>query len=161
MSSARALLARWFPGEARQRGSVAVEVAVLAPAFIGLIVLAAIVGRTAVARNAVDLAAHDAARAASISRTIGEAHANANAAVEEALSGHHVACNEPAVPDFTVNGTDTLQEAFSTDVGDPATITVTVRCTISFIDLGWPGAPPSRLIEATFHSPLDTYRSRS
>ena len=51
-----------------ERGSVSIEVAVLAPAFIALMVLAGVVGRTAVAAEAIDAAAHDAARAASISR---------------------------------------------------------------------------------------------
>ena len=54
-----------------ERGSVSIEVAVLAPAFIALMVLAGVAGRSAVAAEAIDAAAHDAARAASISRSAG------------------------------------------------------------------------------------------
>ena len=64
--TAHGTVERW--GRTVSRGSVSIEVAVLAPAFIALMVLAGVAGRTAVADEAVESAAHDAARAASISR---------------------------------------------------------------------------------------------
>ena len=68
-----------------ERGSVSIEVAVLAPAFIALMVLAGVVGRTAVAAEAIDAAAHDAARAASISRDSGTARPEALDAARQQL----------------------------------------------------------------------------
>ncbi len=48
---------------AMSRGSVSIEVAVLAPAFVAMMVLGGVAGRTAVASAALEAAAHDAARA--------------------------------------------------------------------------------------------------
>ncbi|GAB7048037.1 TadE/TadG family type IV pilus assembly protein [Catenuloplanes indicus] len=141
------------------RGSVSVEVAILTPAFIALIVTAFVVGRTATAANAVDLAAHDAARAASISRNVTDADAAARAAVQAALAQQGLTCVNSNVIDY---GTpNSLTRAFGTPVGQPASVVVTVTCVISFADLGFPGVPGNRTQQARYESVLDTYRSRS
>lgn len=67
------------------RGSVSIEVAVLAPAFVALMVLAGVAGRTAVASEALEAAAHDAARAASISRDAATARQEARDAARRQL----------------------------------------------------------------------------
>src|SRR5690606_9319191 len=87
-----------------QRGSVSVEMAILAPAFLLLIVLGIVHGRVAIAANAIDVAAHDAARAASISRTAAAAEANARAAAGEALQRQGLACVEAPRIDPDVSG---------------------------------------------------------
>ncbi|MDP9799763.1 Flp pilus assembly protein TadG [Catenuloplanes nepalensis] len=141
------------------RGSVSVEVAILAPAFIALIVTAFVVGRTATAANAVDLAAHDAARAASIARNVTDADAAARAAAQDALAQQGLTCVNANFIDY--GAPNSLTRAFATPVGQPASVVVTVTCVISFADLGFPGVPGNRMRQARYESVLDTYRSRS
>ncbi|SCL44106.1 TadE-like protein [Micromonospora eburnea] len=150
----------------RERGSVSIEVAVLAPAFIGLMVLAGVAGRTAVAAEAVESAAHDAARAASIARDARAGRAAATDAAQRQLDWSGLNCVAPPALTFrgSVRGTaTTFAKAYGSAPGVPATVTVTVTCTVSFADLrapGLPGVPGSRRISASFTSPLDSYRSR-
>ncbi|QLQ38774.1 TadE/TadG family type IV pilus assembly protein [Micromonospora robiginosa] len=151
---------------ARDRGSVSIEVAVLAPAFIALMVLAGVAGRTAVADEAVESAAHDAARAASIARTAREGEQAAEKAARDQLSWSGLRCTAPPSLDLSgsVGGNPaTFAAAYRSDPGVPATVTVTVTCTVSFDDLrapGLPGVPGGKTVSARFTSPLDTYRSR-
>jgi Flp pilus assembly protein TadG len=146
---------------------VAVEVAVLAPAFIALMVLAGVAGRTALAEEAVQSAAHDAARAASISRDADSARAAAQAAAVGQLDWQRANCVGPPALAFTgsVGGAPvTFERAYAAGPGQPAAVTVRVTCTVSFADIYLsllPGMPDSRVVSATFTSPLDRYRSRS
>ncbi|MGC4807942.1 TadE/TadG family type IV pilus assembly protein [Micromonospora sp. DT233] len=150
-----------------ERGSVAIEVAVLAPAFIALIVLAGVAGRTAIAQEAVESAAHDAARAASISRDAGTARTQALTAARSQLDWQRAHCATP--PALTFSGTvggaaASFDEAFTGDLGEAAAVTVRVECTVSFTDIELsllPAMPATRTISASFTSPLDRYRSRS
>jgi TadE-like protein len=80
-------------GHARgDRGSFAVELAVVAPALFGLVALLISVGRVAETRAVVEGAARDAARAASINHA-GTARAAAEAAARRAV-GDRV-CERP------------------------------------------------------------------
>ncbi|WP_320067473.1 TadE/TadG family type IV pilus assembly protein [Micromonospora sp. RTGN7] len=150
-----------------ERGSVAIEVAVLAPAFIGLIVLAGVAGRTAIAQESVQSAAHDAARAASISRDADTARRQALSAARSQLDWQQANCaGQPALTfSGSVDGaTASFDEAFASDPGKAAAVTVRVDCTVSFTDIDLsllPAMPATRTISATFTSPLDRYRSRS
>jgi Flp pilus assembly protein TadG len=137
----------------RDRGSLAVELAILMPGFIALIVLAVIVGRSVIAQGAVELAAHDAARAASLARTAGTAGADAESAARTTLANQGLGCVDLSVE---VNTSE-----FARPVGQPAAVYVTITCTVSFADIAPPGAPRSRTMSASFTSPLDVYRSRS
>ncbi|MEU8180319.1 TadE/TadG family type IV pilus assembly protein [Micromonospora sp. NPDC049044] len=149
-----------------ERGSVSIEVAVLAPAFIALMVLAGVVGRTAVAAEAIEAAAHDAARAASISRDSVTAREAAREAIQDQLDWHGLACANDLDPELTatVGGAPTdFDDAFSSTIGTDATVTVTLVCLVSFQDITLdilPGMPDQRQISATFTSPLDRYRGR-
>ncbi|MET8355684.1 TadE/TadG family type IV pilus assembly protein [Micromonospora sp. NPDC005171] len=150
-----------------ERGSVSIEVAVLAPAFIALMVLAGVVGRSAVAAEALDAAAHDAARAASISRDSDTAEKAALEAARKQLDWHGLACANDLDPTFTgsVAGSDSssFDDAFSSSVGTDATVTVTISCVVSFQDITLdilPGMKSKREITAEFTSPLDRYRGR-
>lgn len=135
------------------RGSVSVEVAILAPAFLMLVVLAGVAGRTAIAQNAVDLAAHDAARTASLARTAGTAETEAGSAAGGTLAAQGLDCEGTPTVDVDTSG-------FGVPVGQPATVAVTVTCHVTFADLVMPGVPGGTTVEATFVSPLDLYRSR-
>ncbi|MGC4818671.1 TadE/TadG family type IV pilus assembly protein [Micromonospora sp. DT63] len=149
-----------------ERGSVSIEVAVLAPAFIALMVLAGVAGRSAVAAEALDAAAHDAARAASISRNPANAREEAREAAQQQLDWRGLNCT--GTPTVTFSGTvggavTSFDRAYRSALGQDATVTVTVACRVSFRDLrlsAVPGMPSENRIEASFTSPLDRYRSR-
>ncbi|MEU5779918.1 TadE/TadG family type IV pilus assembly protein [Micromonospora lupini] len=151
---------------AAERGSVSIEVAVLAPAFIALMVLAGVAGRSAVAAEALDAAAHDAARAASIARNPADGRKAARNAAQQQLDWRGLRCS--GTPTLTFSGTvgrDTtdFDSAYETSLGQDATVTVTIACRVSFRDLrlsAVPGMPSENRIEASFTSPLDRYRSR-
>lgn len=149
----------------RTRGSVSVEVAVLAPAFLALLMLAGVAGRVAVADEAVEAAAHDAARAASIARDAGTAESAARSAARRQLDWRGLNC--ASAPQVTVWGSTrnsdhtSLGAAFRSELGEPASVWVRVSCTVSFAGMRFPGLPMGdRRVEATFGSPLDRYRSR-
>jgi Flp pilus assembly protein TadG len=138
----------------RDRGSISVELAILLPGFIWLIALAVVTGRQVIAQGAIDLAAHDAARAASLSRTAALAQSRANTAAQDTLAQQGLACSTLTV---TVN-----TGQFARPVGTPASVSVTVVCQVSFADLAaLPGVPGGRTLTASFVSPLDQYRSRT
>lgn len=155
------------PSRTGERGSVSVEVAILAPVFLALLAVAGIAGRTALAHEAIDAAAHDAARAASISRTATDARSAARSAVQDRLDWDNLSCRTAPTLTFagTVDGRATsLEDAFRSPVGTPATVSVAVSCVVSFQSLplaALPGAPDRKRVSARFDSPLDRYRSRS
>ncbi|MGK5441385.1 TadE/TadG family type IV pilus assembly protein [Micromonospora sp. URMC 105] len=152
--------------DGRARGSVSIEVAVLAPAFIALIVLAGVTGRTAIADEAVEAAAHDAARAASISRDAGTARDAARYAARRQLDWRRLNCT--GAPRMTFSGSvrgrsTSFDAAYRSPAGQPASVTVSVTCVVSHRDLrlpALPGMPLRTTASATFTSPLDRYRSR-
>jgi Flp pilus assembly protein TadG len=136
------------------RGASAIEAAILAPVLLMLIGLAVVAMRIEVASQAVEAAAHDAARAASISRTQGEAYAAAKDAATNALSQQSLDC----VPAPTVEP-DTSQ--FGRPIGETAVVTVRVTCIVKLSDVGIPGMPGTKRLSSTFTSYLDQFRGRS
>jgi Flp pilus assembly protein TadG len=156
---------RWWRRRA-ERGSVSIEVAILAPAFLGMLALAGVVGRTAVAAQAVESAAHDAARAASISRDAGTARTAARDAVLKRLDWSGISCDGDPTLAFggSVAGQPTaFDRAYTSSVGSEAAVSVRVTCRVSYRALQMstlPGMPSERRISAVFVSPLDRYRSR-
>ena len=141
---------RW-PAFADERGSAAIEAAILVPAFtlfVGLLIFA---GRTAVAHQGIEAVAADAARSASIARTPAQARANAEQALAYSLANNNLRCAASSVEvDVT---------ALSAPVGTPHLITATVTCTIDLADLSVPGVPGSRTVTATMVSPADSWRA--
>ena len=134
-----------------ERGTAVVEVVLLAPALAMLLALLIVGGRLAMAQQAVQAAAADAARTASIARTQTHAGATARAAALSGLHAQKVNCLDVTV---TVDTT-----GFAAPVGTPATVTATVTCRVHLAGL-LPAAPGSVDISATSSSPLDTYRER-
>jgi Flp pilus assembly protein TadG len=135
-----------------QAGSVAVEVALIAPGLLLLMALLIFGGRNALATGAVEQSAVDAARAASLARTIAQADAAAQDAASRSLADQSLAC---ATTDVEVD-----TSGFGTQPGDAAQITATVSCTLRLSELGLPGLPASKTITATSVSVIDTYRER-
>ena len=139
-----------FRGE---RGSAAIEAAIGVPAFVLFVGLIIFAGRTAVAHQAVESAAADAARSASIARTSQTTQHEAKVAAQASLANQHVQCLSIKVTVDTAG--------FHLTVGQPATVAVTVECRLDLSDLSVPGVPGSRIIGSSMSSPLDTWRERS
>ena len=121
---------RFRPLGRGDRGSEALEAAIGVPAFLLFIALI-IAGGLAIADQAVQAAAAEAARSASISRTQGQAHTSAVSGAASSLANQKLQCTTKSV------SVDT--SGFALPVGTPASVTATVTCV---------------------SSPLDTYRER-
>lgn len=134
------------------RGSEALEAAIGVPAFLLFIALIIAGGRLAIADQAVQAAAAEAARSASISRTQEEAHGSAVSGATSSLANQKLQCTTKSV------SVDT--SGFASPVGTPASVTATVTCVVNLSDVAVPGLPGTRTITATMSSPLDTYRER-
>lgn len=134
------------------RGSATVEAAIGVPAFalfVGLIIFG---GRTATTHAALQAAAADAARSASIARDAETARADAQQAAASSIANQGIGCSSIAI---TVDTRD-----FRKLPGVPGAVGVTVSCVLDLADLTLPGIPGSRMMRATMSSPLDTWRER-
>ena len=136
----------------REAGSAAIEAAVGLPAFMLFVALVILAGRLAIATQAVEASASEAARVASIARTQGAATSGATTAATSSLANQNLRC---------VRSTVTVDTAgFDAPVGTPARVTATVRCVVNLADLSLPGVPGTRTVDAPATSPIDTYRER-
>ena len=135
------------------RGSAAIEAAIIAPALLGLVCLAVSAMRVSVANQAVDAAAHDAARAASIARDQAAAVAAAGSASRQSLADQGITCRNRTP--LRVNASQ-----FARAIGQPAMVTVTITCVVNISDVSIPGTPGSVTLTASYTSPIDQYRSR-
>jgi Flp pilus assembly protein TadG len=152
-------LVRFGNPEARrrhdERGAASIEAVLVAIAlglFVALIILG---GRVVMAKQAVQSAAYDAARSASISRTSGEARSSGQSSAMANLAQQGIHCISSNV---TID-TSAFNTALGT-TGSAALIRATVTCTIDVSGLGLPGIN-QRTITETMTSPLDSYRGRS
>jgi Flp pilus assembly protein TadG len=136
-----------------ERGSATVEAVVGVPAFVLFVGLIIFGGRTAMANEALQSAAADAARSASIARTASEAQEDAEIAAQASLVNQDVNCRSVTV---SVDTSD-----FAKPVGVPGSVAVSVACRLDLSDLSVPGIPGNRVIRATMSSPLDTWRQRA
>lgn len=137
---------------AHDAGNAALELVVLAPVLFILIALVVAAGRTSIAQGAVDAAARDAARQASISLTPAAAQAAALASAQAALSQDGLDCRPRVYVDAS--------QFTSVQVGQPASVSALVVCQVPLSDLVVPGLPGSRTLRGQFSSPLDPYRER-
>jgi Flp pilus assembly protein TadG len=128
------------------RGSIAVEVAVIAPAFIFLMLLVVFAGKVAEADGNVERAAADGARAASLRQYPGDAVADA----EEAVQANLVAAGVPCADLSTTVDTSNFRAGGS--------VAVTVRCEASMADVTLLGVPGQRTFSARSVEVIDTYR---
>lgn len=132
------------------RGSVTLELAILAPALLLLLGLLVLAGRVETSLAAVEQAARSAARDASLARTADAAQASARVAAQRELA--ESGC---VATDVTVD-----TSGFAAPLGTDASVAVHVSCTITLADLAVPGLPGTRTLTADGVSPLDRYRSR-
>lgn len=136
----------------RERGSVSVELALLAPALLLLLAFAVVAGRTQVAEGAVEEAARAAAREASLARDAATATASASAQAQETLAAQDLRCQRTTV--------DVDTAGFQAAPGQPGDVTVTITCVVGMADVLAPGLPGSVTVQAAFTSPVDAYRER-
>ena len=139
------------PGARRDDGFAPVELAPVALVLIMFLALAIAAGRIMIAELAVQAAARDAARQASIARSPQEAVSAATSSAQTALGNDHLDCT----PIVSVN-----TAGFAVPVGQPAQVSATVTCNVSLAGLTFPGIPGSRTFTFTFSSPLDIFRAR-
>lgn len=141
------------PGRSHpDRGSVAVEAAILAPAVVVFVLLAIAAGRMQTAGGTVDAAARAAARTASITREPGAVDSAARAAADDVLRQDGVSCQQLRV--------DIERGTLGTPAGPVATIRVRVGCTIGLRDLVVPGLPGTKTLTGDFTSVVDRYRGQ-
>ena len=129
------------------RGSVAVETAVVAPALVALLLLVVFAGRVAQSEGDVRRAASEAARAASLTQSPEAAVEAAEQAVAANLRSSGIGCS-------------TLATDVDTDDFRPGgTVTVNVRCIASMADVSLLGVPGERTFAARSVEVIDRYRS--
>lgn len=129
-----------------ERGSASMELVLLTPVLLLMLVFVVFLGRLGQARNDVDRAARDAARAASMARLPEDAEAAGRDAAHATLDSGGVGCRQMAV------SVDT--GAF--DLG--GTVSAMVTCTIELAEVAGLGVPGSTTLTASFREPVDTYR---
>lgn len=128
------------------RGSVAVETAVIAPALVALLLLVVFAGRVSHLDSAVQRASAEGARAASLSAAGDAASEAASAAVSANLAANAVPCAQLEVR------TDTA------DLRPGGSVSVTVRCVADMGDVALLGVPGSRTFAATSYQVVDRFR---
>ncbi|GAA4909709.1 pilus assembly protein [Tessaracoccus lubricantis] len=135
-----------------ERGSATLELVIVIPATLLLISLVIMGGRLALAHQAIQAVAYDAARAASVARNAGEATSTANHVAAFSLASNGLSCLSTS--------TNVNTAGFAAAVGQNATVTADVSCTVRLGDLSLPGVPGSVTLTAEATSPIDTYRER-
>jgi Flp pilus assembly protein TadG len=135
------------PWHRDERGSVAVEVAVIAPAFVFLMLLVVFAGRISEADGTVQRAATEAARAASLRQHAGDATADAETVAEANLSAAGVTCIDLQVDVDTAN------------FHPGGTVAVEISCVASMADVTLLGVPGTRAFTARTVEVIDRYRS--
>lgn len=134
------------PGAAdRQAGGAVVELLLLSPALVMLLLAVVALGRLTQARLRVDDASFQAARAASLQATAGQARTAADQAARAALPTGSASCTS-----ITVN-VDTA------DFVAGGSVSVTVSCTVSLAHMALLDLPGSRTVASTATAPVDRF----
>ncbi|MGH8882376.1 MAG: TadE/TadG family type IV pilus assembly protein [Stackebrandtia sp.] len=122
------------------------ELTIIAPVLLIAFLLVAGLGRMAHARQQVESVATDAARAASLERTVSASAAAGHTAAEQSLGDKGLACAQ-----FDVD----------VDVSDyrpGGVVRATVTCVADLSDVGLSGLPGSHSFEATGAVPIENFR---
>lgn len=137
----------------RQRGSLAVEFAILVPALVLLFGLIVGGARTWLARTGVQHMAGAAARAASLERSVDTAQQAANRLAAEQAVASGMRCQPLSV--------HLDAHALTQPAGTPGRVTATVDCLVPLGDLVVPGWPGTVMVSASAQAVVDTYRGRT
>lgn len=125
-----------------ERGSMAVEIVLLAPVMMLFVLLIVMFGRYVAVRGDIDAAARDAARAASLQTSHAQGLAAARTVVEQSLDSQ----------------TDCSSTSLSPNWAAGETVTVRLTCKVSYEGLGLLGVPGSMEMVTESRVPLDPYR---
>ncbi|GHJ35442.1 TadE/TadG family type IV pilus assembly protein [Streptomyces sp. TS71-3] len=129
-----------------EKGSASVELVLVTPLLVLLLLVVVALGRLADARLIVGDAAHQAARAASLARTEGEARVQAQLVVSTALDQAGASCARLRLQVVTAG------------LAPGASVTARVSCTADLGDLTRTGIPGRITLEETAISVVDTFR---
>jgi len=129
-----------------ERGSLAIELAFIAPVFLLLLSLVYAYARVAQVNGTLEAATRDAARTASQARTVEEAEQRVEVTVLDALGRGAPTCR------------DTLETGVLGLFQAGVPVRVKARCQYSMQDLGLPGFPGDVTVSSTFTSPIDPQR---
>ncbi|WP_329570211.1 TadE/TadG family type IV pilus assembly protein [Kitasatospora sp. NBC_01266] len=141
-------------GADRERGSLAIEAAILVPAIAVLFSLVVIIGQLETASGSVQEAARVGARTVTLDYTAAESDQQldqaADAAVTQSLAENGLSCHG-----LTVQATrSSLQTGFL----PLRTVRVEVKCTVQVNDLFVTGVPGEMEFDRSFTSVIDYYR---
>ncbi|MEU4194064.1 TadE family protein [Kribbella sp. NPDC026611] len=129
-----------------QRGTMALEMVILAPVLLMLFMFLLACGRYFQTGSLLESAARDGARGASQSRSLAEAQGRVNDAVTSTMGQAVKSCKESAAGSIT------------TGFNPGEALSVEVTCTINYRDLGLLGLGGDTTITKRFTSSLDPYR---
>jgi Flp pilus assembly protein TadG len=129
-----------------ERGSIAVEVAVIAPAFVMLMLLVVLAGRVSEAEAQLNRATSEAARAASLRQHPSDAAHDADLVAHDNLTAAGVRCEILTV--------DTDLDEFRAG----GRVAVTVTCVASMSDVTLLGVPGQRTFSSRSVEVIDRYR---
>ncbi|WP_432935691.1 TadE/TadG family type IV pilus assembly protein [Kribbella sp. CA-253562] len=138
--------ARMFAHRRTERGTMALEMVVLAPILLILFFFLLACGRYFQTSSLLEGAARDGARSASQARSLGDAQLRLDQAVTRTM--------DQAVESCKTTASGTITTGFV--AGTPLSVEVT--CTIDYRDLGLLGIGGDTTITKKFSSSLDPYR---
>jgi Flp pilus assembly protein TadG len=124
------------------RGSVAVETAILAPALLAVMALVVVVGRVGNSKLDLDAAAQSAARTVSMARSPADAVAGAEAAARSTLRVGSATCR-----DWTFDAAITTSD-----------VTVEISCAVDLSAASMLPVPGTAVLTTTASQVIDRYR---
>jgi Flp pilus assembly protein TadG len=133
-------------GQHRQRGTMALEMVILAPVLLLLFMFLLACGRYFQTSSLLESAARDGARSATQARSLPEAQTRVDEAVSTTMGQAIKSCKDSASGSITTGFV----------AGSPLSVEVT--CTINYRDLGLLGLGGDTTITKRFTSSLDPYR---
>ncbi len=133
-------------GRTGERGSMAVEMAIIVPSLLLIFGLIYAYGRAAMVNGALESGTRDAARSATIARSAGEAKERARHVLTEAVRSLPRSCQ------------NSLQVTVSDGFYPGEPLTVEAQCSYALSDIDLPGAPGSITPRSSFTSMLDPNR---
>jgi Flp pilus assembly protein TadG len=130
----------------RDSGTTAIELVLVAPVFLAALLLVVGLGRIVEAESRVQGAARDAARAASIARSVVLAQDAARTAAAANLTERGVSCS---TFDVTVD---------TAEFRPGGSVSVSVACVANLSGLALAGLPGSKTLSAEATAPMEQYR---
>lgn len=125
-----------------ERGTMSIEMVVLVPVLLLITMVAVAGGRIVSAQGMVEAASRDAARAASMERSVGAASTAANQSLSQADTANASCSAGVDVGGFRRGGA----------------VTVSVSCRVKLSDLGLVFLPGTTVVKAESSAPVDQWR---